>query len=134
VACTSGTVVLSQGGLERDRQDKVRQNDHVLIIAVAAVNHNRVKRYLGVFKPCMSFYMLYKRREYPRMGFPGFEARYFRLFADIQQDMAPIGDLLRFFTALAYHFMAMGAPIFIYTGRSSVTEYRVSVVVCKDRI
>jgi hypothetical protein len=78
----------------------------------SAGNHDRVKRDLadlGVFDPRMSFYMLYKPREYQRMGFSGFEARYFSLFVDIQQDLAPAVDLLRLITALAYHFMATGA-------------------------
>lgn len=74
-------------------------------------NHERAKRDLadlGVFDPRMSFYMLYKPREHGRVGFSGFEGRYYSLFADARHDMAPAIELQRLITALAYHYMADG--------------------------
>jgi hypothetical protein len=74
-------------------------------------NHERVKRDLadlGVFDPRMSFYMLYKPREHHRVGFSGFEARYFSQFADGHVDLAPAVELQRLITALAYHYIASG--------------------------
>jgi hypothetical protein len=75
-------------------------------------NHERTKRDLadlGVFDPRMSFYMLYKPREHQRVGFSGFEARFFSQFADGRLDLAPAAELQRLITALAYHYIATGA-------------------------
>ncbi len=75
-------------------------------------NHERAKRDLadlGVFDPRMSFYMLYKPREYQRVGFSGFEGRFYSLFADGRLDLAPAVELQRLITALAYHYIASGA-------------------------
>jgi hypothetical protein len=75
-------------------------------------NHERAKRDLadlGVFDPRMSFYMLYKPREYQRVGFSGFEGRFYSLFADGRADLAPAVELQRLITLLAYHYIASGA-------------------------
>ncbi len=75
-------------------------------------NHERTKRDLadlGVFDPRMSFYMLYKPREYQRVGFSGFEGRFYSLFADGQLDLAHAVELQRLITVLAYHYVASGA-------------------------
>lgn len=75
-------------------------------------NHERVKRDLadlGVFDPRLSFYMLYKPREYQRVGFSGFEGRFYSLFADARFDLARAVELQRLITVLAWHYVASGA-------------------------
>ena len=75
-------------------------------------NHERAKRDLadlGVFDPRMSFYMLYKPREYQRVGFSGFEGRFYSLFADAGFDLAHAAELQRLITVLAWHYIASGA-------------------------
>jgi hypothetical protein len=53
--------------------------------------------------------MLYKPREYQRVGFSGFEGRFYSLFADGQLDLAHAVELQRLITVLAYHYVASGA-------------------------
>jgi hypothetical protein len=74
-------------------------------------NHERTKRDLadlGVFDPRMSFYMLYKPREYQRVGFSGFEGRFYSLFADGGVDLAQAVELQRLITVLAWYYAASG--------------------------
>jgi hypothetical protein len=62
----------------------------------------------GVFHPAMSTYLLYKPRLYPRMGFSGFEGRFYSLFPSYVQDMARAVDLQRLVTAVAWKFVLEG--------------------------
>lgn len=74
-------------------------------------NHERAKQDLadlGVFDQRMSFYMLYKPREYRRVGFSGFEGRFYSLFADGRFDLAAAAELQRLITLLAWHTIASG--------------------------
>ncbi len=63
---------------------------------------------MGVFDEQMSVYLLYKQREYGKMGFSGFEGRYYSLFENFGEDMGRAADLQTLITALAYKYMALG--------------------------
>jgi hypothetical protein len=63
---------------------------------------------MGVFDEQMSVYLLYKQREFAKMGFSGFEGRYYSLFENFGDDMARAADLQTLITALAYKYMALG--------------------------
>jgi hypothetical protein len=56
----------------------------------------------------MSVYLLYKQREFAKMGFSGFEGRYYSLFENFGDDMGRAADLQTLITALAYKYMALG--------------------------
>lgn len=74
-------------------------------------NSERLRRDLadmGVFDEQMSVYLLYKQREFAKMGFSGFEGRYYSLFENFGSDMARAADLQTLITALAYKYMALG--------------------------
>ncbi|OGU09601.1 MAG: hypothetical protein A2X82_07630 [Geobacteraceae bacterium GWC2_55_20] len=76
-----------------------------------AGNSERLRRDLadmGVFDEQMSVYLLYKQREFARMGFSGFEGRYYSLFENFGDDMGRAADLQTLITALAYKYMALG--------------------------
>lgn len=63
---------------------------------------------LGVFDEQMSVYLLYKQREFAKMGFSGFEGRYYSVFENFGDDMGRAADLQTLITALAYKYMALG--------------------------
>jgi hypothetical protein len=63
---------------------------------------------MGVFDEQMSVYLLYKQREFAKMGFSGFEGRYYSLFENFGDDMGRAADLQTLITALAYKYMALG--------------------------
>ena len=63
---------------------------------------------MGVFDEQMSVYLLYKPREFAKMGFSGFEGRHYSLFGSFGNDMARAADLQTLITALAYKYMAQG--------------------------
>jgi hypothetical protein len=74
-------------------------------------NSDRLRRDLadmGVFDAQMSVYLLYKQREFAKMGFSGFEGRYYSLFENFGEDMGRAADLQTLITALAYKYMALG--------------------------
>lgn len=76
-----------------------------------AGNSDRLRRDLadmGVFDEQMSVYLLYKQREFARMGFSGFEGRYYSIFENFGDDMGRASDLQTLITALAYKYMALG--------------------------
>jgi hypothetical protein len=75
-------------------------------------NSDRLRRDLadmGVFDEQMSVYLLYKQREFAKMGFSGFEGRHYSLFGNFGDDMGRAADLQTLITALAYKYMALGA-------------------------
>jgi hypothetical protein len=75
-------------------------------------NSDRLRRDLadmGVFDEQMSVYLLYKQREFAKMGFSGFEGRYYSIFENFGDDMGRAADLQTLITALAYKYMAHGA-------------------------
>jgi len=63
---------------------------------------------MGVFDEQMSIYLLYKQREFAKMGFSGFEGRHYSLFQTFTGDMGRAADLQTLITALAYKYMAQG--------------------------
>ena len=63
---------------------------------------------LGVFDRTMSFYLLYRLREFGRMGFSGFEGRYYSLFESIMEDMGDAAGLQALLTALAFKYVLTG--------------------------
>jgi hypothetical protein len=74
-------------------------------------NGERLKAALagqGLYHPDMSVYALVRLREQARMGFSGFEARYYSLFASFADDLAPAAELQALVTALAYQYIANG--------------------------
>ena len=74
-------------------------------------NSDRLRRDLadmGVFDEQMSVYLLYKQREFAKMGFSGFEGRYYSLFESFAGDMGRAADLQTLITSLAYKYMALG--------------------------
>ena len=76
-----------------------------------AGNNDRLRRDLadmGVFDEQMSVYLLYKQREFAKMGFSGFEGRYYSIFENFGEDMGRAADLQTLITALAYKYMALG--------------------------
>jgi len=74
-------------------------------------NGDRLRRDLadmGVFDEQMSVYLLYKMREFGKMGFSGFEGRYYSLFENFDGDMGRAADLQILVTALAFKYLALG--------------------------
>lgn len=74
-------------------------------------NHNQLRRDLaemGVFDDQMSVYLLYKLREHAKMGFSGFEGRYYSQFDSFVEDMGQATNLQTLITALAHKYMAKG--------------------------
>ena len=63
---------------------------------------------MGVFDEQMSVYLLYKQREFAKMGFSGFEGRYYSQFGNFGNDMGRAADLQTLITSLAYKYMALG--------------------------
>ena len=75
-------------------------------------NGERLKATLearNLYSSNMTFYALYRLREFAKMGFSGFEGRHYSLFGGLQQDMGPAADLQACVTAYAYRLMAAGA-------------------------
>jgi hypothetical protein len=74
-------------------------------------NSDRLKRDLadlGVFDSKMSLYALYRLREFERMGFTGFEGRYYSLFESLTEDLGQATNLQAVVTAFAFKYQAMG--------------------------
>lgn len=79
---------------------------------------------MGVFDEQMSVYLLYKMREYAKMGFSGFEGRHYSLFGNFEEDMGRATDLQTLITALAYKYIAMGTTHAHIPDTSSVESER----------
>ena len=79
---------------------------------------------MGVFDEQMSVYLLYKMREYSKMGFTGFEGRHYSLFGNFEEDMGRAADLQTLITALAYKYIAMGTTHAHIPDTSSVESER----------
>src|SRR5262249_23762090 len=63
---------------------------------------------LGVFDRRMSTYLLYRLREFHRMGFSGFEGRHYSLFPSFTRDMAQAVNLQQLVTCLAFKYIVAG--------------------------
>ncbi len=71
-------------------------------------NGDRLKRdlmELGTFDSQLVLYMLYRPREFSKMGFTGFEGRYYSLFERFTEDIGRATDLQTLITALAYKYI-----------------------------
>lgn len=62
---------------------------------------------MGIFDPRMATYLIFRMREYKRMGFTGFEGRSYSLFPSFA-DMAEAADLQALVTAFAYQLILSG--------------------------
>lgn len=74
-------------------------------------NHERLLADLseaGVFDCKMAMYLLYRQREYQKLGFSGFEGRHYSLFPSFTDDLAPAADLQAMVTALSYRYALTG--------------------------
>jgi hypothetical protein len=74
-------------------------------------NHERLLADLteaGVFDRKMAMYLLYRQREYAKMGYSGFEGRHYSLFPSFTDDLAPAADLQALVTALCYQYALSG--------------------------
>lgn len=74
-------------------------------------NEERLKKdlsQLGVFDEKMSLYLLYRLREFSKVGFSGFEGRHFSLFESLRHDMANAASLQTLITALAFKMALQG--------------------------
>lgn len=60
---------------------------------------------LGVFDRDMSLYLFYKLRACAKMGFSGFEGRYYSLFGSTMEDMSRAANLQNLLTALAFKYI-----------------------------
>ena len=62
----------------------------------------------GIFDPRMPLYMLYRMRTFARMGYCGFEGRYYSLFERLGTDLTHAVNLQLLITAMAYRAAARG--------------------------
>ena len=63
---------------------------------------------LGIVDRRLSFYMPLRLREFGRMGFSGFEGRYYSLFPSYQRDMAPAASLQQLLLMVSYQLALEG--------------------------
>jgi hypothetical protein len=88
-------------------------------------NGERLKAELeakGLFSRDMTFYTLYRLREFSKMGFTGFEGRHYSLFASLHGDLGPATDLQALITAYAYRCMARGEVLHAHIPDDPDTE------------
>ncbi len=75
-------------------------------------NQDRLKKDLadlGVFDTKMSLYVLYRLREFTKIGFSGFEGRHYSLFENIEEDMGQATSLQILVTCLAFKYVLQGS-------------------------
>ena len=60
---------------------------------------------LGIFDTHLAPYFLYRMREAAKMGFSGFEGRYYSLFHSLTEDVGAAASLQNLITALAYKYI-----------------------------
>lgn len=63
---------------------------------------------MGVFDRRMSLYQLIRLRKFGKMGYSGFEHRYFSVFENIRRDMGGAADLQLLITALSQKYIHSG--------------------------
>jgi len=66
---------------------------------------------MGIFDPNMTLYMLFRAREYEKMGFSGFEARQYSLFKGFMDDMGEATNLQILINALAFKYIMTGGVL-----------------------
>lgn len=88
-------------------------------------NEERLKKDLadlGVFDQKMSLYLLYRLREFAKIGFSGFEGRHYSLFESLEHDMGHATNLQTLVTALAYKLALQGKVAHAHIPDDSFTE------------
>ncbi len=63
---------------------------------------------MGVFDEQMPLYQLVRLREFSKMGYSGFEYRYYSIFENILSDMGEAADLQNLVTALSFQYILSG--------------------------
>ncbi len=63
---------------------------------------------MGIFDRSMSMYLLFKLREFQKMGYCGFEGRHYSLFHSIEHDMGHAVNLQILIQAIAYKLITNG--------------------------
>ncbi len=63
---------------------------------------------LGVFDTSMALYLPYRIREFSKMGFSGFEGRYYSLFESLEHDLSHAVNLQALITTLAFKYILHG--------------------------
>ncbi|MDA8133146.1 MAG: hypothetical protein M0T82_00870 [Desulfobacteraceae bacterium] len=63
---------------------------------------------MGVFDEDMPLYQLVRLREFSKMGYTGFEYRYYSMFESILSDMGGAADLQNLLTALSFQYILSG--------------------------
>jgi hypothetical protein len=63
---------------------------------------------MGVFDEQMPLYQLVRLREFSKMGYSGFEYRYYSIFENILADMGEAADLQNLVTALSFQYILSG--------------------------
>ena len=107
-------------GFKGDYMPDYRLNDYLVSLLSTETsssldgspeNEERLKKelmHMGVFDSRMSLYLLYKLREYSRIGFSGFEGRHYSLFHNFSQDMAQAVNLQILITFFSYKLISKG--------------------------
>nr|NJM03321.1 hypothetical protein [Desulfobacula sp.] len=63
---------------------------------------------MGVFDEDMPLYQLVRLREFSKMGYTGFEYRYYSMFENILSDLGGAADLQNLLTALSFQYILSG--------------------------
>ncbi len=66
---------------------------------------------MGVFDKRMSLYQLIRLRKFGKIGYSGFEHRYFSVFENIRQDMGAAADIQLLITALTQKYIHSGTVV-----------------------
>ncbi|MCF8720979.1 hypothetical protein [Nitrospina gracilis] len=75
-------------------------------------NQNRLAKdlmHMGVFHEQMPIYSFFRLRQFFKMGYSGFEGRYYSLFHSLQDDLPHAVDLQHLITLFAYRLIASGS-------------------------
>ncbi|MGP0564482.1 MULTISPECIES: hypothetical protein [unclassified Nitrospina] len=75
-------------------------------------NQQRLARdlmHMGVFHDHMPIYSFFRLRHFSKMGYSGFEGRYYSLFHSLRDDIAHAANMQRLITLFAYRLIASGA-------------------------
>lgn len=60
---------------------------------------------MGVFDTSMATYLLYRLRQFDKIGFSGFEGRYYSQFENVREDLGEAVNLQALISALAYKYI-----------------------------
>ena len=65
--------------------------------------------HMGVFHDRMPIYSFFRQRHFSKMGYSGFEGRFYSLFHSLQNDLAHAVNLQQLITLFAYRLIASGS-------------------------